>query len=43
MHALARTSQCWSRQTPHGLGVFIWMLLVNGMGSSPSLGQLTPG
>ena len=36
MHTPARTSQCWSRQTPHGLGVCIWMPLVNGTGSSPS-------
>ena len=42
-HTPARTSQCWSRQTPHGLGVCIWMHLVNGMGNSPSLGQPTPG
>ena len=28
---------------PHGLGVCIWMHLVNGTGSSPSLGQLSPG
>ena len=39
----ARTSQCWSRQTPHGLGVYIWMHLVNGTGNSPSLGRPTPG
>ena len=29
---------------PHpGLGVCIWMHLVNGTGNSPSLGQPTPG
>ena len=38
----ARTSQCWSWQTQHGLGACIWMHLVNGMGNSPSTGQLTP-
>ena len=38
----ARTSQCLSRQTPHRLGVCMWMHLVNGMGNSPSLGQPTP-
>ena len=32
-----------SRQTPHGLGVCIWMHLVNGTGNSPSPGQPTPG
>ena len=42
MHTPARTSQCWSRQTPHGLGVCIWMHLVNGTGNSLSLGQPTP-
>ena len=30
------------RQTRHGLGVCIWMHLVNGTGNSPSLGQPTP-
>ena len=30
MHTPARSSQCWSLQTPHGLGVCIWMHLVNG-------------
>ena len=43
MHTPARTSQCWSRQTPHGLGVCIWMHLINGTGNSPSPGQPTPG
>ena len=42
MHTPARTSQCWSRQTQHGLEVCIWMHLVNGTGNSPSLGQPTP-
>ena len=28
--------------TQHGLGVCIWMPLVNGTGNSPSLGQPTP-
>jgi hypothetical protein len=42
MHTPARTSQCWSRQTQHGLRVCIWMHLVNGTGSIPSLGQPTP-
>ena len=42
MHTPARTSQCWSRQTPLGLGVCIWMHLVNGTGNSLSLGQPTP-
>ena len=42
MHTPARTSQCWSRQTQHVLGVCIWMHLVNGTGNSPSPGQLTP-
>ena len=36
----ARTSQCWSRQIPHGLGVCIWMHCA---GNSPSLGRPTPG
>ena len=40
-HTPARTSQCWSRQTQHGLGVYIWMHLVNGTGNSPSPGQPT--
>ena len=43
MHTPARSSQCWSRQTRHGLGVCIWMHLVNGTGDSPSPGQPTPG
>ena len=43
MHTPACTSQCWSRQTPHGLRVCIWMHLVNGTGNSPSPGQPTPG
>ena len=30
MHTPARTSQCWSWQTQHGLGVCMWMHLVNG-------------
>ena len=34
-------SACWSRQTQHGLGVCIWMHLVNGTGNSPSPGQLS--
>ena len=42
MHTPASTSQCWSRQAPHGLGVCIWMHLVNGTGNSPSPGQPTP-
>ena len=41
MHTPARSSQCWSRQIQHGLGVCIWMHLVNGTGNSPSLGQPT--
>ena len=41
MHTPARSSQCWSRQTQHGLGVCIWMHLVNGTGNSPSPGQPT--
>ena len=41
MHTPARTSQCWSQQTQHELGVCIWMHLVNGTGNSPSPGQLT--
>ena len=41
MHTPARTSQCWSQQTQHGLGVCIWMHLVNGTGNSPSPGQPT--
>ena len=40
MHAPGRTSRCWSRQTPHGLGVCIKMHLVNSTG--PSLAQTTP-
>ena len=32
-----------SRQTQHGLGVCIWMHLVNGTDNSPSLGQPNPG
>ena len=39
MHTLARTSQCWSRQTQHGLRVCTLMHLANGMGNSPSPGQ----
>ena len=35
-------SQCWTRQTQHGLGVCMWMHLVNGMGYSPALRQPTP-
>ena len=42
MHTPARTSQCWSRQTQHGLGVGIWMHLVKGTGNSGSLGKPTP-
>ena len=41
IHTLASTSQCWGRQTQHGLGVCIWMHLVNGMGNNPSPGQPT--
>ena len=41
MHTPARTSQRWSRQTHHGLGVCIWMHLVNGTGNSPSPGRPT--
>ena len=41
MHTPARTSQCRSRQTRHGLGVCIWMHLVNGTGNSLSPGQPT--
>ena len=41
MHTPARASQCWGRQTQHGLGVCIWMHLVNGTGNSPSPGQPT--
>ena len=41
MHTPARTTQCWSRQTQHGLGVCIWMHLVNGTGNSPCPGQPT--
>ena len=43
IHTPVRTGPYWSRQTQHGLGVSIWMHLVNGAGSSPSLGQPTPG
>ena len=43
MHTPARTSQCWSRQTQQGLGVCIWMHLLNGTGNSPSPGRPTPG
>ena len=43
MHTPARSSQCWSPQTQHGLEVCIWMHLVNGTGDSPSPGQPTPG
>ena len=42
MHTPARTSQCWSWQTQHGLGVCMWMHLVNGTGNSPSVGQVNP-
>ena len=42
IHTPVRTGPYWSRQTQHGLGVSIWMHLVNGAGSSPSLGQPTP-
>ena len=41
MHTPARSSQCWSWQTQHGLGVCIWMHLVNSTGNSPSPGQPT--
>ena len=41
MHTPARTSQSWSRQTRHGLGVCIWMHLVNGTGNSTPPGQQT--
>ena len=41
IHTPARSSQCWSRQTQHGLGGCTWMHLVNGTGNSPSPGQLT--
>ena len=41
MHTPARTCQCWSRQT-HGLGVCIWMPLVNGTGNSPVSGTADP-
>ena len=37
----AQVSAGVGMQTQHGLGVCIWMHLVNGMGNSPSLGQLT--
>ena len=43
MHTPACTSQCWSRQTRHGLGVCIWMHLVNGMGQQPVSGTADPG
>ena len=43
MNTPARANQCRSQQTPHGLGVCIWMHLVNGTGNSPSLRQATPG
>ena len=43
MHTPARTSQCWSRQTPHELGVCIWMHLVNGTGNSPVSATADPG
>ena len=43
MHTPACTSHCWSRQTQHGLGVCIWMPLVNGTGNTPSPGRPTPG
>ena len=39
MHTRVRSSQCWSWQTQHGLGVCIWMYLVNGTGNSPSPGS----
>ena len=42
-HTPACTSQCWSRQTQHGLAVRIWMHLVNGTGNSPSPGQPSLG
>ena len=48
MHTPARTSQCWGRQTQHGLGVCIWMHtpspwmhLVNATRNSLSPGQST--
>ena len=41
MHIPVRTSQGWSRHTWHGLGVCIWIQMVNGTGNSPSLGQPT--
>ena len=43
MHTPALTSQCWGLQTLHGLGVCIWMHLVNGTGKTPSPGQRTRG
>ena len=36
------TSQCWGRQTPHGLGVCMRMHLVNGTGNSPVSGTADP-
>ena len=42
MHTPARTSQCWSQKTPPGLGVCIWMHLVNGTGNSPVSGTAGP-
>ena len=42
-HFSPRTPPPWSRQTQHGLGVCIWMQLVNGTGNSPSPGHPTPG
>ena len=38
MHTPARSSQCWSRQTPHGLGGCAWMPLDNGTANSPVSG-----
>ena len=43
MHTPARSSQCWSRQTQHGLGVCIGMHLVTGKGNSPVSGTDDPG
>ena len=39
MHTPARTSQCRSWQTQHGLTVCISIQLVNGTGNSLSAGQ----
>ena len=43
VRVLPRLSPPPRQEPPHGLGVCIWMHLVNGMGNSPSPGRPSPG